>query len=81
MKINILGNGNNKQLIKMIAWIELLGNVGHSASFNVFADGDSNTRWKFKFEDEEQQKEFDALRKELCKEYINTHKDIEHFSV
>jgi hypothetical protein len=81
MKIDIKGNGNTKQLINMLAWIELLGNVGHSADFKVFADGDGSTRWKFKFENEEQQKEFDALRKDLCKEYINTNIDIEHFSI
>lgn len=81
MKIDICGNGNGKHLMNMLAWIELLGNVGHSASFKVYADGDGNCRWKFKFEDEEQQKQFDALRKELCKEYINNHKDIEYFEI
>jgi hypothetical protein len=81
MKIEIKGDSNSKQLIKMLAWIELLGNVGHSASFKVFADGDGSTRWKFKFEDEEQQKEFDLLRKELCKVHIDGNKDIEYFSI
>lgn len=81
MKIEICGNGNIKHLFNMLAWIELLGNVGHSASFNVYADGDGNTRWKFKFENKETQEAFDKLRKELCKEYINTHKDIEYFEI
>lgn len=81
MKIDIQGNGNEKQLINMLAWIELLGNVGHSASFKVFADGDGAMRWKFKFEDEEQQEQFKALRKELCKEYINNNIDIKSFEI
>jgi hypothetical protein len=81
MKIEIQGNGQTKHLVNMLAWIELLGNVGHSASFKVFADGDGATRWKFKFENEEEQKMFDNLRKELCKEYINNNKDIEYFEI
>jgi hypothetical protein len=81
MKIDIQGKGNSKQLINMLAWIELLGNVGHSADFKVFSDGDGNTRWKFKFEDKELQKQFDTLRKKLCSEYINNNKDIEYFEI
>lgn len=81
MNIQICGHGNGKHLLNMLAWIELLGNVGHSASFRVYADGDGNCRWKFKFEDEEMQKKYDTLRKELCKEYINNHKDIEYFEL
>ncbi len=81
MKIEICGKGCTKQLVKMLAWIELLGNVGHTSSFKVITDGDGHTRWKFKFEDEELQERFDELRKELCKEYIGNHKDIEYFEI
>ena len=81
MKIEICGNGQEEHLINMLAWIELLGNVGHSASFKVYADGDGSTRWTFKFEDEKQQEEFDELRKKLCQEYINNYKDIEYFEI
>ena len=34
----------------------MLGNVGHTASFKVFADGDGATQWEFKFKDIELQK-------------------------
>ena len=44
MKIEIKGKGQTKHLINMLAWIELLGSVGHSASFKVYADGDGATR-------------------------------------
>jgi hypothetical protein len=81
MKITICGNGNGKHLMNMLAWIELLGNVGHSASFKVYADGDGNTRWKFKMENEEQQELYDQLRKKLLQEHINTNKDIEYFEI
>lgn len=81
MKIDICGSGNGKELLKMLAWIELLGNVGHSASFKVFADGDGATRWKFRFEDKEAQEKYDELRKKMLQENINTYKDIEYFEL
>jgi hypothetical protein len=81
MKIDIKGGGNLKHFFNMLAWIELLGSVGHSADFKVFVDGDGNSRWKFKFENEEEQKLYNTLRKELCEEYINNHKDIEWFGI
>jgi hypothetical protein len=81
MKIRIGGNGNRKDLLNMLAWIELLGNIGHSASFKVFADGDGSTRWKFKFKNKKEQEQFDILRKELLKEYNDNHKDIQCFNI
>lgn len=81
MKIEIYGNGNGEHLIAMLAWIELLGNIGHSASFKVNADGDGSCRWAFKFEDGEMQKKYDALRREFLKEYTKNHKDIERFDI
>jgi len=81
MKIEIKGTGCKKELLEMLAWIELLGNVGHSASFKVYADGDGGSRWKFEFEDEEQQIQHKKLRQKLCNEYINTQKDIEYFEI
>jgi len=81
MKITICGNGNGKHLMNMLAWIELLGNIGHSASFKVYVDGDGNTRWGFKFEDQEIQEKYNKLKKELLKEHINTNKDIEYFNI
>lgn len=81
MKIEIKGKGEVQGLVQMLAWIELLGNVGHSADFKVFCDGDGKSRWIFKFEDEETQLKYDQIRKEMLKENLNTHKDIEKFSI
>ncbi len=54
----------------MLAWIELCGNIGHTCQyFSVGVDGDGSGRMQFKFEDHEEQLEFDNLRKELLEEY------------
>jgi hypothetical protein len=76
MHIKIDGHGEKKELLHMLAWIEYLGNVGHSTFFRVFVDGDGATRWKFKFDDTEQQKDFDEIRKA----YRGTD-DIERFAI
>ena len=81
MVIDIQGKGQTNHFLSMLAWIELLGGVGHSASFQVIADGDGSTRWKFKFKDANQQNKYDALKKTLLKENINSHKDIEFFEI
>lgn len=81
LNLTIKGNGNGKHLLNMLAWIELLGNVGHSADFKVYVDGDGNSRWKFQFDNQEFQEQFNNLRKELCKEFINHNVDIDKFSI
>jgi hypothetical protein len=81
MDIKIEGKGCTKQLIKMLAWIQLLGSVGHTANFKVIVDGDGCTRWKFKFEDKELQELFDKYKSEMLENNINTHKDIKYFEL
>jgi hydroxymethylpyrimidine pyrophosphatase-like HAD family hydrolase len=76
LRINLNGSGNLKQLFSMLAWIEALGNKGHSTDFTVSVDGDGNSRWVFKFENKEIQKLFDTLRKEL-----SSQDDIKRFSI
>lgn len=51
------------KFVKMLAWMELCGNVGHCTPFMVILDGDGSARPKIKFETEEMQKEYDELRK------------------
>ena len=78
-KINIEGSGNTQELLRMLAWIEVLGNIGHSTDFKVFVDGDGSARWKFKFENKNEQEEFDNLRKQLIQETLTS--DIDGFSI
>lgn len=81
MDIKILGNGNPNHLINMLAWIEVLGSVGHSANFKVIVDGDGHCRWRFNFEDSALQKEYEILKGELVEHYINSDTDMECFEL
>jgi hypothetical protein len=81
MKINVNGTGNSSKFIEMLAWIEVLGGVGHSTSFKVFADGDGACRYKFEFETEENNKLYKELKKALVEKHINPNKDIEFFEI
>jgi hypothetical protein len=78
--MNITG-GDPTQLIKILAWVEFLGDIGHSTSFKVWADGDGSCRYKFSFEDKEIQKTYDSIIKDMNKEYSDNHKDIESFGL
>jgi len=81
VKIELMGNGNFDNLVCMLAYIEFLGNVGHSTSFKVFIDGDGSTRWGFRFEDDEIQNSYLRIRREISKLYNENRKDIEKFNL
>lgn len=73
--------GNVDAMLKMLAWMETLGGVGHSSSFKVYVDGDGSSRWRFKFQDRETQRRFEELKKQCVEDHINTEKDIESFEI
>lgn len=54
-----------KEFVRMLAWMEYCGNVGHCTSFLVGLDGDGNARPKFKFENEEMQKKYEDIRRNM----------------
>lgn len=81
LTLTIGGTGKTQHFMEMLAWIELLGKVGHSTSFKVYIDGDGSSRWQFQFEDKEEQKKFMEIQRELCKQQINEEKDIEYFEI
>lgn len=82
MKIEIIADQNNeKEFINMMAWIELCGNIGHTCQyFEVGVDGDGSGKLQFKFDNSNQQKEFDDLKKEMLKLYDKNGKDLEIIS-
>ena len=82
MKIEIIADDYNKEeFINMLAWIELCGDLGHTCEyFQVGVDGDGAGRLKFKFEDENQQKEYNDIIKEMLKIYETEHKDLQMIS-
>ena len=78
MEIEICGTGNKVQLIKMLAYIEWCGNVGHTPKYlKVYIDGDGSTRFKFKFKDENMQMYYDGWKKIITNEYNQNGKDLE----
>lgn len=53
------------EFIKMLAWMEYCGNIGHCTDFFVRLDGDGSGRPKFKFENQELQESYEELRRSM----------------
>lgn len=54
MEIKVDGKGNVNGILKMLAWIEFCGNIGHTPKYlRVYIDGDGATRFRFKFKNNE----------------------------
>lgn len=54
-----------KEFIRILAWMEYCGDIGHYTNFLVGLDGDGSARPKFKFKDENTQKQYDDLRRSM----------------
>lgn len=79
MEVNITGQGNENQLLTMLAWIEWCGNVGHTPKYlKVYIDGDGATRLRFNFKDKEHQEKYEQIRKDITNEWNHHGKDIEY---
>ena len=77
-EIQVSGSGNLKELIKMLAYIELCGNIGHTPKYlKVYIDGDGNTRFNFKFKNENTQMYYDKCKKMLLNKFNKNGKDLE----
>lgn len=64
------------QTLKLLAWLEWCGNVGHSCMpVKVSIDGDGNGRIALKFKDKKNQKEYDNIRKKIT-DYYDKHGDL-----
>ena len=61
-----------KSFVKMLAWMEFCGNIGHCTDFMVRLDGDGSARPKIEFETEELQESYDELRKSMNDLYKTT---------
>lgn len=77
----ITNKKNEKEFMKMIAWIELCGSIGHTCDcFQVSVDGDGSGRLKFEFDTKEEQIKFDEIKKNILAEYDKTRKDLKRIS-
>ena len=65
--------------LKMLAWMEWCGNIGHSTSFRVIFDGDGTAKIHCNFEDEELQDKYNVIRKEIRDNYNSGHKEPDCF--
>ena len=65
IEVNFKEKRQMKEFMRMLAWMEYCGNIGHCTDFLVILDGDGSARPKFKFEDEDVQKQFDDLRNNM----------------
>lgn len=62
---------------EMLAWMELCGNIGHSTEFKVFLNGNGVARPKFIYDDPDEQKFHEDLRKAMVKCLETVERDVE----
>lgn len=81
MNINLYMRNSYQEenLMKMLAWMELCGNVGHSTNFRVIFDGDGTAKIHCNFETEELQEKYNQIRREVRENYNKGNKDPEYF--
>jgi hypothetical protein len=65
--------------MRMFAWMDICGSIGHSVGFEVGYDGDGAARIDFAFEDKLDQLEYELIRKSLLEERENSGKEPERF--
>lgn len=78
VKIHMRNSYQEENLMRMFAWMELCGDVGHSTNFNVIFDGDGTAKINCNFETEELQEKYNQIKKETMDIY-NNGKDPEYF--
>lgn len=79
MKIDVKTNNCGSMFLKMLAWMEICSQIGHSTSFNVWVDGDGMADFKFEPIDPDVKKAYAALKEEINKQRDETGKDIKDF--
>ena len=76
MRIIINEERNAYEFLKMLAWMELCCSVGHTADFNIHVDGDGKASIRFEFVNEHIEEDYNKIKKQLLKKYIDKHKVI-----
>lgn len=72
---------NKREFLKMLAWIQLCGDVGHTCQwFKVGVDGDGTGRLRFIFDDAEDLEIFNDVKKELMKDWNAGKGDLKQIS-
>lgn len=81
MNVNIYMRNSFQEetLMRMLAWMEFCGNVGHYTEFVVGFDGDGDAIIHCDFETEELQRKYSAIRKEIRDNYNKGNEDPKGF--
>lgn len=81
--MKIIGSKKNKEeLLKMLAWIEVCGNIGHTCQyFKVGVDGDGSGRMNFEFDNEDEKTEYRRIKDKVLEEFKTTKKDLQEISI
>lgn len=87
MLINIQGKCTQKtydrhafEFLRMLAWMEICGNVGHSIDFRVNYDGDGLAHLIFDFEDESTAESYKMIKERMFEDYRKQHKEPKVFN-
>ena len=79
IKIDMRNPFQEETLMKMLAWMEFCGNIGHCTSFQTIFDGDGTAKIHCNFETEELQEKYSAIRKDIRDDYNKGHKEPDCF--
>ena len=80
VEITMRNSYQEENLMRMLAWMEWCGNVGHSTSFQVIFDGDGTAKIHCNFETVELQEKYSRIRQEIRDKYNNgSGRDPEYF--
>ena len=80
VKIQMGSSRQEETFMKMLAWMEFCGNIGHCTSLRVIFDGDGTAKLHCNFETEELQQKYNAIRKEVRDSYNNGDDEPYYFS-
>ena len=67
-----------RELVNMLAWMEVCGSIGHSVNFRVNYDGDGSARLLFDFGINQEQ--YESLKTEILKDYFGCRTEPKVFS-
>lgn len=79
IKISMRNSFQEENFMKMLAWMEWCGNIGHSTSFRVIFDGDGTAKIRCDFETEEMQEKYNAIKEEVRHKYNNNGYEFKYF--
>jgi hypothetical protein len=75
LHIKTFNKSQMNEILKLLAWMELCGNIGHCSDFTVRFDGDGQANLKVSFDNEAIQNSYDEMRRKLLRQYDENGKE------